>query len=88
MIVPTSVRQIPVAALFAAIVTSVATFYVLIGTGTQKRKPKKGFPRGLENVSGRSCYFNVVLQLLASSEIIQQWLSEGKSRLKKSLLKW
>ena len=42
-------RQIPVAALVAALVTSVATFYVILGgTGVSTKRKGKG-PRGLAN---------------------------------------
>ena len=42
-------RQIPVAALVAALVTSVATFYVVLGGVSLSNKRRGKGPRGLTN---------------------------------------
>ena len=80
-----SFRRVPVAAALV-VFTSIATVYwVLLGSSSLPRKRVRG-PRGLANY-GKACYLNAVLQALASSSIIQSWLSKSSSPLQQSLLK-
>ena len=80
-----SFRRVPVAAVLV-VFTSIATVYwVLLGSSSLPRKRVRG-PRGLANY-GKACYLNAVLQALASSSIIQSWLSKSSSPLQQSLLK-
>lgn len=84
-----SLKPYPVVAVVAAVVTSVATLYVLLGAGFLKpsKKKLKG-PRGLQNY-GRACYMNAVLQAFASSQAVQDWLAQCRpTPLKQGLLKW
>lgn len=82
-----SIQQVPVIAALAAAI-SIATVYVILGGNIgSSRKSRKG-PRGLTNY-GRACYMNAVLQLLASSSVIERWLvSSQPSFVKRNLLKW
>ena len=80
-----SIRKIPVAAALVAF-TSIATVcWVLLGSPSFPKKRVRG-PRGLANY-GKACYLNAVLQALASSSVIENWLSRSSSPLQQSLLK-
>ena len=80
-----SIRRIPVAAALLAFTSLATVCWVLLGSPNLPKKRVRG-PRGLANY-GRACYMNSVLQALASSSIIENWLSKSSSSLQQSLLK-
>ena len=73
-----SIRRIPVAAALLAFTSLATVCWVLLGSPNLPKKRVRG-PRGLANY-GRACYMNSVLQALASSSIIENWLSKSSDR--------
>ncbi|CAF0896263.1 unnamed protein product [Brachionus calyciflorus] len=80
-------KEIPTYAYIAGIVGAAAT-YVLYTPGSSNKKKRKtpmhnGYPRGLINYKNE-CFINVILQSLASSNRVTQWLVDNKEKLTSS----
>ena len=83
------IRQFSFTAILAAAVASAATLYITLGGGFGKpsKRRLKG-PRGMVN-TGTGCYMNAVIQAMASTQSILDWLREDPTNhLKQNLLKW
>ncbi len=83
------IRQMSLSAIIAAAVASAATLYITFGGGFGRpNKRRLRGPRGMMN-TGRACYMNAVLQAMASTPSILEWLREDPENiLKQNLLKW